>query len=536
MPTTTIIMEVDQPTKSGAPAGCRYVDAKSARMQYASDIDVDVSLQDVTEQYIVPVNGINPDGPFEFAFDPIQDTALCMDKMYMYMRAQVVDQDTGVTYTDATDVCAVNFLLNTLWRSVECRVNGEALNLTASQHTGHKALIQAFTSVDANAAGNLLPSLFTPETSSTSSTSLYPGVNASTKQRRQLLNLGKGSFELTGPICGVDFLTSDQYLAPFNTLNLKFFRQDDAFIFNAPVRGPGITDDQLAEAVASALPDKWAEYVKVEEELAEIKKLNDNMGANETVPTTRTAKETKLNAKKVELAAVIDAKKALIKTESKLTPVLKIKELGIYCRRVSLTPSALKSYFQPSGRQIYSGYLTDMHTHTLTTGIDHCVLRLATNNVVPKNIVVGMTLTTAAKGHYQLNPFDFKHFDLSKIALKVNGIRVPQEPLEVDFDKSHIMRAYVHTQANCGRWRTEVSNSITPANFVGGVTLFAFDLTPDGCNGQHIHAGKEGPVHLELTWAKELKQQITVFVYTVKDQVVTLDPSVNGGAPEASAF
>lgn len=531
-------MEVDKWNDKNSPAppkGCSYVDAKSARMRYNNNLDVDVSLKEVTEQYVVPINGINPDGPFEFAFDPIRDTAMAMDRMIMYMRAEVVDAKSGVTYSNASNICSVNFLLNTMWKSVECRVNGEALNLTASQNTAYKSLIQAYATVDANAAGNLMPSLYTPESSSTSSSSMYPELNTSTKRRREMLNLGKGEFELCGPVTGVDFLTSDAYLAPFNSLNLKFSRHEDAFIFNTPGTQ---SEAQLDERISHAMPKEWARLaaIKVLKEEIDAKNAADALAVPPiAIPADRTALDTKLAKEKAKLTTAVDAKKTEFRAEPELTPTLKIKEIGIYTRRIELTNSALKSYFQTNSVQRYLGNLTDVHSIALTPGIDRRVIRLTVNNVIPKQIIVGMTLTTAAKGKYNQNPFNFEHFGLNRIALKVNAIRVPQEPLEPNFDKGHYMREYVHTLANCGKWRSEVSNSITPLNFASGVTLFAFDLTPDACAGYHVHAGKEGAVELELGWVKELEKQITVYVFSVKDQIVTIDPTT-GGAPEASAF
>ena len=202
-----------------------------------------MSLNDSSEQYVLPVNGLNSTGPFEFQFLPIRDTVLAMDKLVMLLRAEVYDANNE-TYEPLSDITSINFLLSTLFRSIECRVNSVPLNLSASQHTAYKSIMQAYTSVDANSAANLLPSLYTPESSATSSTSMTPAENDSTRTRQKFLNLGGGQFELCGPVTGVDFLMSDAYLAPFNTLSLTFTRHDDEFIFNTPKITPP-TDEEI---------------------------------------------------------------------------------------------------------------------------------------------------------------------------------------------------------------------------------------------------------------------------------------------------
>ena len=523
--TTTTIMEK---IHSRPPIGCQYVEAKNNRLQYSADLEVDVSLNDCSEQVVQPVNGINNEGPFQFNIEPIRDTVLAMDKLVMYMRAEVVDSK-GLTLEPLSDICCTNFLLNTMWKSVECRVNGHPINLSASQHTAYKSLMQAYVTVDANSAANLLPSLYTPESSDTSSTSMFPIKNTSTALRSKYLNLGNGDFEMVGPVTGVDFLLSDAYLAPFNSLSLTFTRQEDEFIFNTPKIVPP-TDEELEE-IFKTEKTKLAEY---KGELNTLKDTNETRKGQNLDPI-KLDEIADLEGKIEELEGQIERSTEFLRKRPQLKPKLKIKEFCIFARRIELTHSAIKSYFEPQGIQRYLGALTEVHAHALVTGISRKNITVYSNGVVPKQIMVGMVLTEAAVGDYHHNPFDFQHFGLNRIALKVNAIRVPQEPLQPDFENKHYMREYVHMLSNTGKWRTEVGNSITPENFARGCTLMCFDLTPDACSSYHTHAGKEGVVELELGWSKNLDEQITVFIFTCKDQIITLDPN-NMGAPTFNAF
>ena len=218
-----------------------------------------------------------------------------------------------------------------------------------------------------------------------------------------------------------------------------------------------------------------------------------------------------------------------------LRPRLVIKDIGLTAHRIEMTPSALVENFRPDDIQRYLTGYGEVHSYALVTGISRKSIQVYASGVLPKQIVVGMVRTSAFVGNYHANPFDFQSFGLNRIALKVNGVRTPQEPLEPDFEKGHIQREFVHMLMNTGKWRTEVGNSITPLNFAGGVTLFPFDLTPDSCGSFHLHAGKEGVTEVELSWAEPLDEQVTVLIFTCKDQVVTLDPK-GKGEPAAHLF
>ena len=510
-------------------AGCTFANAKNPRLQYDKDLQVDVSLESGFEQHILPINGVNNDGPFEFQCEPIRDTLLAMDKMDLIVQAEVVD-GTGQRLSYQSNVCPINYLLSTMWKSIECRVNGHPINLSASQHTAYKSLMQAYVTVDRHASEYLTPSLYTPESSKDSCTSLLPGYNRSTSDRRKFVNLGGGEFQMCGPVSGVDFLLSDTYLAPLNKLSLTFNRHDDQFIFNTPKVDTPSSED-YTEAYKAEHPNKAADE-KLLKEYLDANKKNDELGKPLTNLLEIEELKKKMQQDKQDAQAAAIAK---LSDDPQLTPRLIIKDIALSVRRIQMTRSALQDYFRPSELQRYHGALTEVHSHALVTGITKKNISVYSGGVLPKQVVIGMVLTNSFVGDYHANPFDFQSFGLNKIALKVNAVRVPQEPMQPDFDKKHIMREYVHLLKNTGKWRTDSGNSIAPYNFERGITLFPFDLTPDMCASYHTHAGKEGVVEVELGWKEPLKEQVTVVIFTCKDQIVTIDPTA-GGLPATNAF
>ena len=214
---------------------------------------------------------------------------------------------------------------------------------------------------------------------------------------------------------------------------------------------------------------------------------------------------------------------------------LKILELAIYARRIRLFPHALNAVFDPRAIQRYVSDYTEIKEYSLPSGLSNWNSKLFTGGYLPKQIVVGMVETRALVGSYARNPFNFQHFNVSSINLKVNGVCVPQEPLRPDFPNGRCMREYNHLFMNTGKYRINSGNCISLADFKGGSTLFPFDLTPDQCNMYNIHVGKEGTMSLEITWSTGLPQGITILVYAVYDQVVMINGMVSD-QPTVSVF
>ena len=59
-------------------------------------------------------------------------------------------------------------------------------------------------------------------------------------------------------------------------------------------------------------------------------------------------------------------------------------------------------------------------------------------------------------------------------------------------------------------------------DFLGGFALFAWDMTPDKCNGFHFHENRDGTIDLEVLFNQPLKHAITVICYTAYENVVAI--------------
>lgn len=208
-----------------------------------------------------------------------------------------------------------------------------------------------------------------------------------------------------------------------------------------------------------------------------------------------------------------------------------LEDMYMVIPRIELYAEALPKYFNPKLPQHYEFSSGHLHSFSLPTHLTQKTLTLVKGDILPKQVIVAAVKTKAYIGDYGLNPFVFEHFDCNRINLVANSSRIPSLPYTPDFspDRTMATREFNALDKNTGKYRNNLAHAISYIGFVTDHTIFAWDLTPDQCNSYHRHAGKEGVLELEMGWAKGLTEPITILALLKYDQVVTVDPLVEGG-------
>ena len=199
--------------------------------------------------------------------------------------------------------------------------------------------------------------------------------------------------------------------------------------------------------------------------------------------------------------------------------VIEFKELKLYARMLEMDPS-VAAYHQHGWNiqpYIYPINKTTIHHFLVPAGGSYCNIGPIFSKQLPKTVVVGMVDTKAFQGCASMNPWNFQHFWCNKINLNVATTIVPSEPYRPDFYKDLYAREFSSLFQNTGLKISNEGNCITRDHFANGCFLTPFDLTADNCNGFHAHTPQEGSLLVEIEFATELKQSITVIVYSVFD-------------------
>ena len=152
--------------------------------------------------------------------------------------------------------------------------------------------------------------------------------------------------------------------------------------------------------------------------------------------------------------------------------------------------------------------------------------------ILPKFVIIGLITQTAYSGsNTKESPFDFKPFDLKKIALFVDGSSVPfRSGYEPNFQTPLLSDVYMRSIVQGGtHFNRNLNNGITMEDFQNGpYTFYTFNLTPD-YNYYQTQFPKSAPVRLDITFGTALLTPINVIVYAIYDSQleITKDRQIN---------
>jgi len=150
-----------------------------------------------------------------------------------------------------------------------------------------------------------------------------------------------------------------------------------------------------------------------------------------------------------------------------------IHDLRIDFRRVALKQTAREE------TELYPFSLTELRLFPIPAGMKNYTLNLSQGGILPKQIIFFASETSAMEGNQEKNPFNFKHFNCNFFQLKVNDLKLPPSGLTPDFTNELVAKERIHLHKNTGCYRIDRGNCIGKNSFVGGATIFAFDLSPE---------------------------------------------------------
>ena len=207
----------------------------------------------------------------------------------------------------------------------------------------------------------------------------------------------------------------------------------------------------------------------------------------------------------------------------------KINQVILYVRKV--TPSAQVALAHIKALQVSNAKYPIRRIQTKVFSVPRGNMSCNQENVflgqLPKRIVIGCVNNTAFNGVIEENPFDFKNYNISFLAVYVNGEQIPCKPLQPKFEQQHYIRAYNSLFTGSNQHFKDTGNAISRTDYPNGYTLFVFDLSPDLSDGGHFDLVKRGNLRMEMHFARPLPATINTIVYGEFDNILEIDRSRN---------
>ena len=108
---------------------------------------------------------------------------------------------------------------------------------------------------------------------------------------------------------------------------------------------------------------------------------------------------------------------------------IKFLQAVLYVRKVLINPDVVIAHqkLMETHNAQYPIKRTEMKNFPIVKGFSKTIINNLTNGTVPSRVIFGLVLSQAYEGDYTKNPYNFQHFDASRVALIVDGKEVDKQ-------------------------------------------------------------------------------------------------------------
>ena len=212
-----------------------------------------------------------------------------------------------------------------------------------------------------------------------------------------------------------------------------------------------------------------------------------------------------------------------VKISTVATPIsykIKLLNASMFLRQALVNPDVLIGHalaLEKTNAK-YPIKKVEMKMFNISAGTSTVYQTLA-NGIMPLRVVFAMVEGESYSGKITKNPFNFQHFNLASVELKINGDSAFSRS-KLDFTKGLTLLGYYSLFT--GIDKLHEGNNITRDEYNNGYCLFAYDLTSDLCSGAHLDLIEKGSLTLELTFEKSLITTVSVVVYLEYQQIIEI--------------
>lgn len=117
------------------------------------------------------------------------------------------------------------------------------------------------------------------------------------------------------------------------------------------------------------------------------------------------------------------------------TSYLQILDATLFMNHVTVNPSILLAHQAVLTKQnaVYPYKRVEIKTYTISPGSLTMTIDNAVLGQLPNLILIGILDNVAFNGSRSKNPFNFAHNKMTQLYLVINGVQVPQQPLDFDY-------------------------------------------------------------------------------------------------------
>ena len=162
-------------------------------------------------------------------------------------------------------------------------------------------------------------------------------------------------------------------------------------------------------------------------------------------------------------------------------------------------------------------------TFTVPTGYLDASHEKLFSGQLPVRLIVGLVDNRAYNGDRERNPFNFQHFSLTEVGVYLDEQLHGLKHLKLNFPSGRYIAAYASLFSGTNKINRDEGNGIDRSEYARGYTLFAYDLTPDLAEDDHVNLTRKGTVRLDLKFSEALTNTVSVICYAEFHNVIEVD-------------
>lgn len=144
---------------------------------------------------------------------------------------------------------------------------------------------------------------------------------------------------------------------------------------------------------------------------------------------------------------------------------------------------------------------------------------------VPKLIIMAMCDNEALSGVYSKNPYNFQHYNVRHLDLRIDGMSKPILPLTPNFASKMCTREYMSLLESMSILGKDACLPFSYDDFLNGYTFFSWNLAAD--ESFKPDPSRHANIRLDLKFGEATKTTISVLLFCMFDSNIILDGSGN---------
>ena len=223
-----------------------------------------------------------------------------------------------------------------------------------------------------------------------------------------------------------------------------------------------------------------------------------------------------------------DPKFYLMYDPAVLVPKVTFTDIKFQLHRSKVNSDLLKGLLAPLQHHTFKYPITRKICRQFV--IQRDLIEYHENNVIknsrlPRKCFIAFVSNEALNGAPNLNPFNFKNYNIQNIRVNLNSKEYPPHGFDCNFERGLIKQAYRGFYEASGQ--IERPNcSITQTEWSNGMTIFGFNFIPDlsdgvGRNG-YVTPIKDGDMSLHIKFASPLEETATAVIFMEFDNLIEI--------------